>query len=50
MKFVLIPCCTALGQKITFVSRNAGDEKNLHPSGREFFLIDLVEFFKQFTL
>ena len=49
MKFVLIPCCTALGQKITFVSRNAGDEKNLHPGGREFFF-NQFEFFKQFTL
>ena len=32
--------------KNTFISENAGDEKNLHPGGRKFiFLIDFPEIF-----
>ena len=35
-----------LGQKkITLVSRNASDEKNLHPGGRNFFLVDFPKIF-----
>ena len=34
-------------KKNTLVSGNAGDEKNLHPSGFTFvFLINVIEFFK----
>ena len=39
--------CIKAGKKITLVSGNAGDEENLHPSGRKFnFLINFIEFFK----
>ena len=33
-------------KKNTFVSRNAGDKKNLHPGSRKFFLINLIELLK----
>ena len=33
-------------KKNNFVSRNASDEKNLHPGDRNSFLINLVEFLK----
>ena len=33
-------------KKNNFVSRNASDEKNLHPGDRSSFLINLVEFLK----
>ena len=47
LKFHILSKIIALGQKNnTLVSGNAGDEKNLHPGARNFFLIDFIKFSK----